>query len=94
MPYYKCPRFGTGTIDDPVRPALVNDLPTDGSMPWAATDLGDGTFLVFIDFAGLSAPDALTKDTQVIAVSDADALAIIQNHNPDSEAISLSVSNT
>lgn len=86
MPYVHCSTIGSGTITDPFRPAVVADLPTDGSISWAATDLGDGTFLVSLS----SDVPAVDIDPKMTTLTDSDALALIQQHNPSADDASLS----
>jgi hypothetical protein len=92
MPYYKCSRIGGGSLDDPFRPAIATSVPTGGT--WAATDLGDGTFLVFVNFGDATPSDAFTTDPNITAVSDPDALTIIQSHNPEADTQCLNADNS
>lgn len=73
MPYYRCPRVGTGTIDNPFRAQLPKGI------NHAAIELKDGTFLVHTEAE-------LDAQPEIITLNDADALALVTQHNREADA--------
>jgi hypothetical protein len=80
MAYYQSPKVGTGTMDDPYRPAVADTL-RDQEISWSGIDTGTD-FLMWIDVDLLPGPD-------LTPVGDDTAISTVQDHNPAAGATGL-----